>query len=359
MTEGSVDRIRVASVPATHVYVRRLQHRAIAQVEDPSGDDLRTPCLLDPDWIDGHGDSFDVFHIHFGVEFYDPGRIARVADALDRHDVPLVFTCHDLRNPNHATPEHHDRHLDVLMDRAAHVITLTRTAADEIERRWGRGATVLAHPHVVPIDELRRRQHRPRPSHGDGFRIGIHLKSVRPNMAAVPVVETALQVAREREDLRLRIDVHHDVTDPANDNHDRDVVELMFGMVADEDAVADLHIHHYLSDDELWTYLESIDAFLLPYTFGTHSGLLEACRDLGTAVIAPTIGAYADQGAHHLFRASEEEGIDRDDLRRAILDARRDGRPDPVPADVRDTQRREIAAAHARIYRDLIEQGSS
>ena len=30
--------------------------------------------------------------------------------------------------------------------------------------------------------------------------------------------------------------------------------------------------------------------------FGTHSGLLEACRDLGTAVVAPACGAYGDQG---------------------------------------------------------------
>ena len=34
---------------------------------------------------------------------------------------------------------------------------------------------------------------------------------------------------------------------------------------------------------------------VLPYRFGTHSGWLEACFDLGTAVIAPSCGFYRQQ----------------------------------------------------------------
>lgn len=350
-----VDVLQVASVPATHVYVRRLAHPAVDRLEDPSGDDLRTPCFLDPDWLADHAGRFDVFHLHFGMEFYDPSRLDRVADVLERHRIPLVFTCHDLRNPNHASRELQDQHLAVLMDRAAAVITLSETASEAIKRRWGRDSLVLPHPHVVPIEELRRRQARLRPEHGDGYRIGIHLKSLRPNMATVDVVEAALDAARGHDGLRVRLDVHHDVADPDHDNHDAELMALLHRSVAHADAVADLHVHHYFSDDELWSYLESVDAFLLPYVFGTHSGLLEACRDLGTAVIAPALGGYADQGAHHLFAASEEDGIDRDDLARAVVDAARVGRPDPVPADVRDAQRRDVAEAHVAIYRKLIE----
>ena len=36
---------------------------------------------------------------------------------------------------------------------------------------------------------------------------------------------------------------------------------------------------------------------LLPYRWGTHSGLLEAAHDLGTPVLAPSFGGYGDQGA--------------------------------------------------------------
>ena len=36
---------------------------------------------------------------------------------------------------------------------------------------------------------------------------------------------------------------------------------------------------------------------LLPYRWGTHSGLLEAAHDLGTPVLAPAFGGFGDQGA--------------------------------------------------------------
>ena len=44
---------------------------------------------------------------------------------------------------------------------------------------------------------------------------------------------------------------------------------------------------------------------VLPYRFGTHSGWLEACRDLGTTVVAPDCGYYADQGPVLTYRMDE------------------------------------------------------
>ena len=44
------------------------------------------------------------------------------------------------------------------------------------------------------------------------------------------------------------------------------------------------------TDDELWDYLSSLDLCVLPYRFGTHSGWLEACVDLGTGVLVPNVG---------------------------------------------------------------------
>ena len=55
-------------------------------------------------------------------------------------------------------------------------------------------------------------------------------------------------------------------------------------------------MHDYFSDEDLWAYLASLDLSVLPYTFGTHSGWLEACRDLQTTVLAPSCGYYAEQG---------------------------------------------------------------
>jgi hypothetical protein len=53
-----------------------------------------------------------------------------------------------------------------------------------------------------------------------------------------------------------------------------------------------------LADAELWTRLATAELVVLPYRWGTHSGLLEAAHDLGTPVLAPAFGGYADQGAH-------------------------------------------------------------
>lgn len=346
------DPIRVVSVPATHVYVRRLEHPQVVRLDDPSGDDLRTPSFLSPEWVAENAATFDVFHVHFGMEFYDPSRIAAVADVLDAAAVPLVYTCHDLRNPNHLTSNLHDAHLDVLVPRAAEVVTLTTCAADVLRARYGRKVTVLPHPHVVPAGTLRWRQARPRPGH-EGYLVGVHFKSMRPNMCGPSLLRPALEAARGEAALRVRVDVHHDVVDPSSPRYDAELSDLVWSAAADRGAVLDLHVHHYLSDDELWDYLESIDAFVLPYTFGTHSGLLEACKDLGTSVIAPDCGGYAEQGAQHLFHVTEG-GIDADSLQRAMVGASRRPPPEPIPVGERLEERREIAGGYVAVYRRAV-----
>lgn len=343
--------IRVASIPATHTYVRRLHAPGVVRLADPSGDDLRTPCFLDPDWLRRNADAFDLLHVHFGFEFYDPARLEAVADELGRLGKPLVYTAHDLRNPNHTSPDLHDAGLAVWMARADAIITLTQWAATRISIRYGRSATVLAHPHIVPLEELRRRQDRPRPRHADRARIGLHFKSLRANMAGSPALRGALDGIAARPGARLRIDLHCDVLDRDSDNHDRELVARSLEAAAA--GAADLHVHNYFTDDELWDYFESVDAVVLPYRFGTHSGLLEAARDLGTGVIAPTCGAYGDQGATHLFGA-DDTGIDEASLAEAVAAAVDAGRPPPVPARTRESERREVAAAHQGVYRSLL-----
>lgn len=345
--------IRVASVPATHVYVCRLAHPSVDRLVDPSGDDVRTPSFLDPAWLRAHAGSFDVMHVHFGFEFYGTDQLEAVCDELDRQRKPLVYTCHDLRNPNHAASEVQDAALEVWMRRATRIITLTGWAAARIAERFNRDAVVLPHPHVVPLDELRRRAEMPRPQHADRHRVGLHLKSRRANMLGAELLREALRAIAHHDDVRLRLDLHCDVVDPTSGNHDVEFVSLALRTVADAASPLDLHIHHYLSDDELWQLIAGVDSFLLPYRFGTHSGLLEACKDLGTAVIAPTCGAYADQGAHHRF-VSDETGFDPGSLHAAIGAAIAAERPQPVPVERRAHERAEVAAAHLALYREAL-----
>ena len=341
--------IRVASVPATHVYVRHLSHPLFTRLKDPSGDDLRTPCFFDPVWIRRHSDLFDVLHINFGFEFYPTTQLTALCDVLAECQKGLVYTAHDLRNPNHVDRSKQDEALDVWMSFADEIVTLTPSAADDIRAKWGRAAHVIPHPHVIEIDHMRRLQGA-RVRHWDGFRIGIHFKSLRPNMVGEPMLRTALEAAQE-DGFRLLVHIHHDVLDPASEHHDAELTNLILDSARTSTSVMDLHIHSYFADDELWNFMLSVDAVLLPYAFGTHSGFLEACRDLGTTVIAPSCGAYADQGAQHEFLSDELSGLDVSSLKAAMVAARRAGRYPALDPTDRATQQHEIGQAYYEIYR--------
>lgn len=110
----------------------------------------------------------------------------------------------------------------------------------------------------------------------------------------------------------------------------------------------DVRVHRRFDDDALWDYLSSIDVSVLPYRFGTHSGWLEACRDLGTSVVASDCGFYADQARVHSFRMGIDS-FDPDTLVAAVRASHADRTP-AVDSDVRAEQRQRIAATHAAIY---------
>lgn len=348
--------MRIATVPATHVYVRHLDDPdapTVTRVADPSGDDHRTPSLLDPAWWrdEGAAHDIDVLHVHFGFEYYPAAQLEAVCAELRRLGVGLVHTVHDLRNPNHPTPELHDRNLAVWLAQADELITLTPWARDRIAQRCGREATVLPHPHVVPLDELAWRAEVPRRRHADRVRIGLHFKSLRANMYRAELLRAALDaLADQPEDVRLRVHLHSELVDPRGRDHDAELVALAFDEAARHDSRMDLHVHPYLSDDELWDLIAACDVYLLPYRFGTHSGLLEACRDLGTAVLAPALGGYADQGAHHTFATGRDGSLDLEGFGDALARSVAARRPAPVPVTARRRQRRELAAGHLAVY---------
>ena len=115
----------------------------------------------------------------------------------------------------------------------------------------------------------------------------------------------------------------------------------------------EVRVHDFLSDAALWEYLAGLDVSVLPYRFGTHSGWLEACRDLGTTVVAPSCGFFAEQ-APVLTYVHDESRTTRAPWRRRWTG------PAYLPAlgattvDERRVQRAQIAAAHERLYRSLL-----
>ena len=137
--------VHVASVPASHVYVRHLGppgNRWTRRLPDPVPRDGRTvrggwwpPLMLDPQWIRKNQSRFQVFHVHFGFDSLSAEAMEEVIKALRTAGKPLVLTVHDLRNPHQPDRRPHDSHLDLLVPAADELITLTNGAAAEIKKR--------------------------------------------------------------------------------------------------------------------------------------------------------------------------------------------------------------------------------
>jgi glycosyltransferase involved in cell wall biosynthesis len=299
--------------------------------------------MLDPRWIAEHHDEFDVFHLHFGFDASSPAALAATVAALRWWHKPFVYTVHDLRNPHQPDSSTHRAQMDVLVPAADALVTLTPGAARVIATTWHRQATVIPHPHVVEPDQIPVRGSHP-------FTVGLHAKSLRPNMAPLPVLEVLADIVAELPDARLRVDIHTEVVEPGP-RHDPEVVGAL--RAAEAAGLLTLHVHDFFSDAELWRYLAGLDLSVLPYTFGTHSGWLEACHDLGTTVATSTCGFY-DQQQPCLTYRHDQAGLDADalaDVVRHSYHKRPSWRADPAR---RRRQRQRIARAHRALYESVL-----
>jgi hypothetical protein len=353
--------VRVASVPASHVYVRHLADRkrrdGVSRLPDPVPADGKKvpggwwpPVMLEPGWVTANRHRFDVFHVHFGFDAIAPDDLRRVVDELDRHHKPLVYTVHDLRNPHHSEPVAHDKQQDVLVSAADALITLTPGAAVAISRRWGRTAITLPHPHVLDrarIEELRARQ--------SPFVIAVHAKSVRANMSPLPVMDALVPLVEALPDAILQLNVHDEVYAPESHWYAPELGDTLLSYSRHDDV--EVRVHPYFTDDELWDYLSSVSVSVLPYRFGTHSGWLEACFDLGTAAVVPTCGFYNEQRPCEVFEFTEQS-FDPGSLRRAVrthYDRWAAGiQPPRARWAHRHAERRHIARAHRDIYEAVL-----
>ncbi len=331
--------MRVASVPTGHPYVRALDDANVIRLEDPPvpgappGRWWPSPWL-EPSYLARRAGDFDLLHVHFGFDDRSPDQLRELVRTLRALRRPLVLTVHDLRNPHHADPGPHDAALDVLVPAAEAVITLTRGAAAEIHRRWGREPDVVAHPTVVPSAWAER----PRPGHA-GFTIGLHAKSHRTNADPVGVAVALAAAAAPWPDVRVRVDAH-------DDDRGRAVAAQL-----SSEARLDVRVHPPFDDDAFHAYLLDLDVSVLPYRWGTHSGWLEVCHDLGTTVIAPDVGHYRDQAPCLTYRPGDPASI-----ASAVAQAYREHplwRADPGR---RRSQRCAAAAAHADVYRRVLDR---
>jgi glycosyltransferase involved in cell wall biosynthesis len=339
--------LRVATVPDTHPYLDAVRPGSVRHVRftPPTATGWEPSPLLEPSALLTDLAELDVVHVHFGYEGCSPGQLEDFVSAVRTAGPALVVTVHDLRNPHDGDPSRHLEHVRILVTAADAVITLTPGAAAEVAHRWSRTATVVPHPTLLTSWAG---DAQPAPASGSGSPrvVGIHLKSLRTNVVDPVAVVAAAAAGAADAGAVLRVDVHDRGVD--------DAVLAELQRLADHEAI-DLRRHAYFSDDELVAYLRGLDVSVLPYRFGTHSGWLELCRDLGVAVVAPDCGYYAEQwAAVTTYANNERTGLDPDSLRRAVRQAIGASRPDPADPRQRRAERAQVQHAHAQVYADAV-----
>lgn len=357
---------RVLCVPSRHPYIQAvLDPRDVRQVPEQEGAVPEETAawhpspVLDPRWIREHAHRFDIVHVHFGFETRDPRTIEAFCRQVRACSRILVVTVHDLSNPQ-LPAEHQEGFLaclDALVRHADQVLTLTPTAAAEIERRWGRRAVVVEHPPLLlgpsaddarPVPAIARGGESEDPGRGPA-RLGVLLKDARPSLdlEAVAILAEVLgeRSASDGPGARLEI-LHHGRFRAGRE----EAVAALFARLVDRPAAL-LRRTERLDDAALEDWLRGLDALVLPYGHGTHSGLLELACDLGVPVLVSDRGHFAAQrpGLAHTADLHDRAGLARAVTR--LLEA-----PRPTPMTRAEARHRiaAVRAEHTAIYRSLL-----
>ncbi|RBY92943.1 hypothetical protein DQ241_02605 [Blastococcus sp. TF02A-30] len=319
-------RTRVASVPFADAYVDAVLPADAVRV----GTAGRPSPWLDADHLARHAGDIDVLHLHVGHGGVELSRLEEWTGEVRRLGIPLVVTVHQLRDPREPGRRRLDAQLAAVLATAEVVLTLTPSAADEIADRFGRTAIVLAHPSVAePDPELGAERGLV------GVRLGRASAAV-PDPAAVARASASGAVSGGGR-LRVLAEVGWDIDPGVRALAEAGELELV--VHRPEEAVAQL---------------QQLHVAVLPERCGTHSRELEVCRDVGTRVVAPSCGFFADQWSEVVTYGNDEvDGLDEVSLTAAVAAALT--RPMPRPADRawREEQREAVLRVHAEVYAQL------
>lgn len=350
-------RLRVLHVPGEHAYVRHLEPVAepaalFSTLPDPTPPVVpgswHPSVVLDPAWQQAHAGTFDVVHLHFGYEHLSPAEVTAWSAAVHTAGAKLVVTVHDIDNPHLTDQTRHHDNLRAALDAADRIVTLTSAAASVLRQRWGVEAVVIQHPHLLPLELVGTRA---APRSLDAPQIGVSLGALRANIDTAAVLDfldgwpgptPTVRVSQQLFDGRGRDDGEQKAAG----------ARLLSGAQEGRwrlDVVAP-----GVPDEQLWRWLSSLDALLLPYRWGTHSGWVEACADVGTAVIAPQLGCWADQRpVLTVPRWAEAGTVDAAAVLHRLGDPTdgAGGGLRPLASTAREAERSEVHRLHDAVYR--------
>jgi hypothetical protein len=321
--------IRVATIPSDDAYVAAVLPPDVVHLDRD-----RPSPWLEMAHLEAHAEDIDVLHLHTG----DAAAAALAgqcwAETVRRLGVPLVVTVHRLPRTvggvRSALEARYDAHLEAVLGTAEVVLTLTPGAADEIADRFGRTAIVVAHPSVVVPDPDRGAER--------GL-VGLRLGPPLPGAPDAGALVRASLSGAVSGGGRLRVLVGDErwAGPPARELAARGELELI--------------VH---APGDLPARLQELHVAVLPEPCGTHSRDLEVCRDVGTRVVAPTCGWFAEQWSEVVRYATDGRGrLDPLSLTGAVDAAL--ARPMPRPADRawRAEQRAAVQQVHAAVYRQV------
>jgi hypothetical protein len=319
----------VATIPFADPYVDAVLPPDVVRV-GPSGE---LSPWLDVAYLEAHAAEIDVLHLHTGQAHVAAVAVQCWTETLRRLGIPLVVTVHRVGAAADAgacpRDTRMDAHLEAVLSTAEVVLTLTRGAADEIAERFGRTAIVVAHPSVaVPDPEVGAERGLV------GLRLG-RISAATPDPGAL--VRAALSGAVSGGG-RLRV-----LVDEADEPWVGSAVRKLV-------AAGDLEL--VVHPGQQWpAQLQQLHVAVLPEPCGSHSRDLETCRDVGTRVVAPTCGWFADQWSDVVSYGNHEQGrLDPVSLTAAIGAALARPMPRPADRDWREEQRAALRQVHADVY---------
>lgn len=332
---------RVLSYPPAHPYVDRLDHPDVADLVHREQPWPLLPDFYDPTWLQAHGGNWDVAHFHFTWEQHEPDTFEAVLRQHRDDGTPIVWTAHDLRNPHLADAARHEDYLTLLAEGADEVVTLTAGAATAIAERYGRHPDVIPHGPLVPPDRARRLREAAQRATGGPTDVLLLAKGLRANLDWRAGIEVASTLAGQGVPIELTVHLHHDA--PAKD----DILSY-----AGSGGVS-IEVGDRMGTPELWRRLAVADVLLLPYRWGTHSGLVELATDLGTQPVVSDVGYVLQQVPAHLVR-TDGDAVDRDHLAEVLRAIAVLGvHVDPTPLAFRERTLEEFLTYHATLYRRL------
>lgn len=313
----------MATIPHTGPYVDAVLPQDVVHV-GPGGD---PSPWLDRDYLAARAADVDVVHLHTGDDSSADAALDTWTEAARRLGLPLVVTVHSLRQT--APGPQRDTALDTVLANAEVVLTLTPGAAAEIVTRFGRTPIVVSHPSlVVPDPELGAERGIV------GLRLGPACSGASDPAA---LVRAALSGAVSGGG-RLRV-----VVEAADELGLDESVRELAGQ-----GELELVVH----DGTDWpAQLQQLHVAVLPEPCGSHSSDLEICRDVGTRVVAPGCGWFADQWSEAVTYGTDgPDELDPVSLTGAVAAAL--ARPMPRPADRvwRTEQLAAVRQVHADIY---------